>query len=224
MLIWNHLFFFYTDRQRDNIVFRNHSHKRFYEEQSMDKFLIVGLGNPGDEYERTRHNTGFMVVDAFAREAGVDFQDKRYGFVAETSVKGRKIFLLKPTTFMNLSGNAVRYWLGKENIPVEHLLVVVDDLSLPLGNLRLKGNGSNGGHNGLGNIQQVLGTQKYARLRVGIGNEFQRGMQVEWVLGKYGSEEMQTLEPAIKTAGEIIKSFALAGIDITMNQFNHRKS
>lgn len=190
----------------------------------MDKFLIVGLGNPGDEYERTRHNTGFMVLDAFAKEAGVDFQDKRYGFVAETSVKGRKLFLLKPTTFMNLSGNAVRYWLGKENIPVEHLLVVVDDLSLPLGNLRLKGNGSNGGHNGLGNIQQVIGTQKYARLRVGIGNEFQRGMQVEWVLGKYGSEEMQTLEPAIKTAGEIIKSFALAGIDITMNQFNHRKS
>lgn len=188
----------------------------------MDKFLIVGLGNPGCEYDKTRHNTGFMVVDAFAKEVGADFQDRRYGYVAETSVKGRKLFLLKPTTFMNLSGNAVRYWLGKENIPIEHLLVIVDDLSLPLGKLRLKGNGSNGGHNGLGHIQQVIGTQQYARLRVGIGNEFQRGMQVEWVLGKYNSDEMQILEPAIKTAWDIIKSFSLAGIDVTMNQFNHK--
>lgn len=188
----------------------------------MEKFLIVGLGNPGDEYDMTRHNTGFMVLDEFARQSGVAFQDKRYGFVAECSVKGRKLILLKPTTFMNLSGNAVRYWMNKENIPVEHLLVVVDDLSLPLGNLRLKGSGSNGGHNGLGNIQSVIGTQKYARLRVGIGNDFQRGMQVEWVLGKYNGEEMQTLAPAIGTACEIIKSFALAGIDITMNQFNHK--
>lgn len=194
-----------------------------HKETDMEKFLIVGLGNPGAEYDGTRHNTGFMVADAFAKENGATFEDKRYGFVAETSVKGRKIFLLKPTTFMNLSGNAVRYWMNKENIPVEHLLVVVDDLSLPLGSLRLKGNGSNGGHNGLGNIQQVIGTQKYARLRVGIGNDFQRGMQVEWVLGKYNDEEMQTLNPAIKTSCEIIKSFALAGIDITMNQFNHKK-
>ena len=189
----------------------------------MEKFLIVGLGNPGSEYSGTRHNTGFMVADAMAEEAGVSFSDKRYGFVAETSVKGRKLFLLKPTTFMNLSGNAVRYWMNKENIPMEHLLVVVDDLSLPLGALRLKGSGSNGGHNGLGNIQSVMGTQKYARLRVGIGNDFPRGMQVEWVLGRYDSEEMETLKPAIKTACEIIKSFALAGIDITMNQFNHKK-
>ncbi len=185
--------------------------------------MIVGLGNPGAEYEMTRHNTGFMVVDELARQSGAAFQDKRYGFVAEASVKGRKLILLKPTTFMNLSGNAVRYWMNKENIPVEHLLVVVDDLSLPLGNLRLKGSGSNGGHNGLGNIQSVIGTQKYARLRVGIGNDFQRGMQIEWVLGKYNSEEMQTLSPAIDTACEIVKSFALAGIDITMNQFNHKK-
>ena len=189
----------------------------------MDKFVIVGLGNPGDEYDKTRHNTGFMVADAFASQAGVTFQDKRYGFVAETSVKGRKIILLKPTTFMNLSGNAVRYWMNKGNIPVEHLLVIVDDLSLPLGNLRPKGNGSTGGHNGLGNIQSVIGTQKYARLRIGIGNDFPRGMQVEWVLGKYDEEDMKTLAPSIDTACEIIKSFALAGIDITMNQFNHKK-
>lgn len=189
----------------------------------MEKFLIVGLGNPGDEYDMTRHNTGFMTLDSFAEEAGVTFSDKRYGFVAEASVKGRKLILLKPTTFMNLSGNAVRYWMNKENIPMEHLLVIVDDLSLPLGTLRLKGSGSNGGHNGLGNIQSVMGTQKYARLRIGIGNDFPRGMQVEWVLGKYDAEDMKTLTPAIKTAGEIIKSFALAGIDITMNQFNHKK-
>lgn len=189
----------------------------------MDKFLIVGLGNPGSEYSQTRHNTGFMVLDSFAKGRDTTFEDKRYGYIAETSVKGRKLILLKPTTFMNLSGNAVRYWLNKENIPIEHLLVIVDDLSLPLGSLRLKGSGSNGGHNGLGNIQSVLGTQKYARLRVGIGNDFPKGMQVEWVLGKYDCEDILTLNPAIEKCGDIIKSFALAGIDITMNQFNHRK-
>lgn len=189
----------------------------------MDKYLIVGLGNPGDEYAGTRHNTGFMVLDAFAKASNIVFDDRRYGFVAETSVKGRKVFLLKPTTFMNLSGNAVRYWMNKENIALERLLVVVDDLSLPLGALRLKGNGSNGGHNGLGNIQSVIGTQQYARLRVGIGNDFPRGMQIDWVLGKYDEEDMKVLSPSIETATEIIKSFVLAGIDVTMNQFNKRK-
>ena len=189
----------------------------------MEKFLIVGLGNPGDEYSGTRHNTGFMVLDALAKASNIVFEDRRYGFTAEASIKGRRLILLKPTTFMNLSGNAVRYWLNKENIPLEHLLVVVDDLSLPLGALRLKANGSNGGHNGLGNIQSVLGTQQYARLRVGIGNDFPRGGQIDWVLGKYDEEDMKILEPSINTAVEIIKSFALAGIDITMNQFNHKK-
>ena len=185
----------------------------------MDKYLIVGLGNPGAEYDGTRHNTGFMVLDAFAQAAGVSFDDRRYGFVAECSLKGRKVFLLKPTTYMNLSGNAVRYWLNKENIDQKRLLVVVDDLSLPLGAFRLKGNGSNGGHNGLGHIQQLIG-QQYARLRMGIGNEFARGAQVDWVLGKYSSEDMQTLQPSIDTAVDMIKSFVLAGIDITMNQYN----
>ena len=185
----------------------------------MDKFLIVGLGNPGYEYENTRHNTGFMVLDKMAESAGVSFEDKRYGYVAETSIKGRKVFLLKPTTYMNLSGNAVRYWLQKENIDQKRLLVVVDDLSIPLGDYRLKGNGSNGGHNGLGNIQQLIG-QQYARLRMGIGNEFQRGQQVDWVLGKYTDEDMRTLQPSIDEAVEIIRSFVLAGLDITMNQFN----
>ena len=185
----------------------------------MDKYLIVGLGNPGYEYENTRHNTGFMVLDKMAESAGVSFEDKRYGYVAETSIKGRKVFLIKPTTYMNLSGNAVRYWLQKENIDQKRLLVVVDDLSIPLGDYRLKGNGSNGGHNGLGNIQQLIG-QQYARLRMGIGNDFQRGQQVDWVLGKYTDEDMRTLQPSIDEAVEIIRSFVLAGLDITMNQFN----
>ncbi len=188
----------------------------------MDKFLIVGLGNPGDEYAGTRHNTGFMVLDAFAKASNIVFDDRRYGFIAETSLKGRKIFLLKPTTYMNLSGNAVRYWMNKENIDLARLLVVVDDLSLPLGALRLKGKGSNGGHNGLGNIQSVIGTQQYARLRIGIGNEFPKGMQVDWVLGKYDEDDLKTLSPSIGTAVEIIKSFVLSGLDITMNQFNNK--
>ena len=185
----------------------------------MDKYLIVGLGNPGYEYENTRHNTGFMVLDKMAESVGVSFEDKRYGYVAETSIKGRKVFLLKHTTYMNLSGNAVRYWLQKENIDQKRLLVVVDDLSIPLGDYRLKGNGSNGGHNGLGNIQQLIG-QQYARLRMGIGSDFQRGQQVDWVLGKYTDEDMRTLQPSIDEAVEIIRSFVLAGLDITMNQFN----
>ena len=185
----------------------------------MDKYLIVGLGNPGYEYENTRHNTGFMVLDKMAESVGVSFEDKRYGYVAETSIKGRKVFLLKPTTYMNLSGNAVRYWLQKENIDQKRLLVVVDDLSIPLGDYRLKGNGSNGGHNGLGNIQQLIG-QQYARLRMGIGSDFQRGQQVDWVLVKYTDEDMRTLQPSIDEAVEIIRSFVLAGLDITMNQFN----
>ena len=185
----------------------------------MDKYLICGLGNPGRDYEMTRHNTGFMVLDAFAEASNLVFEDRRYGFVAETSLKGRKVLLLKPTTFMNLSGNAVRYWLDKERIDQSRLLFVSDDVALPLGAFRLKGSGSNGGHNGLGHIQQLIG-QHYARLRMGIGNDYPRGAQVDWVLGKYTEEDLKTLRPAIETAVEIIKSFVLAGIDVTMNQYN----
>ncbi|HEY9551298.1 MAG TPA: aminoacyl-tRNA hydrolase [Prevotella sp.] len=185
----------------------------------MDKYLICGLGNPGYEYEDTRHNTGFMVIDAFAKASNAAFEDKRYGFMAETSLKGRKVFLLKPTTFMNLSGNAVRYWLTKENIDQKRLLVISDDIALPLGAFRLKGNGSNGGHNGLGHIQQLIG-QDYPRLRMGIGNEYPKGGQIDWVLGKYTAEDMTVLQPSIDYAVQIIKSFVLAGLDITMNQFN----
>ena len=185
----------------------------------MDKYLICGLGNPGTEYAGTRHNTGYMVLDAFAEASNIHFEDKRYGFVAETSLKGRKVFLLKPTTYMNLSGNAVRYWLNQEKIDQQRLLVVSDDVDLPLGAFRLKASGSNGGHNGLGHIQQLIG-QNYARLRMGIGNDYPRGAQVEWVLGKYDEEELKVLKPSLDTAVDIIKSFVLAGIDITMNQYN----
>jgi len=185
----------------------------------MDKYLIVGLGNPGDEYAGPRHNTGYMVLDAFAKASNIVFDDRRYGFVAETSLKGRKVFLLKPTTYMNLSGNAVRYWLNHENIDQNHLLVISDDVALPLGDFRLKGSGSNGGHNGLGHIQQLIG-QQYARLRMGIGNDYPQGAQVDWVLGRYSEDDKKALQPAIDLACDIIRSFVLAGIDITMNQYN----
>jgi PTH1 family peptidyl-tRNA hydrolase len=189
----------------------------------MDKYLITGLGNPGEEYAGTRHNTGWMVLDALAASASnVVFQDKRYGFVAEMSLRGRKLFLLKPTTYMNLSGNAVRYWLDKENIDQSRLLVISDDLSLPLGAMRLKASGSNGGHNGLGHIQQLIG-QQYARLRMGIGNEFSRGRQIDYVLGRYDEDELKVLQPAIDTAVEVVKTFVLSGVDVAMNTFNKRK-
>ena len=185
----------------------------------MDKFLICGLGNPGGEYEGTRHNTGFMAVDAFAKAMDVTFQDKRYGFVAETSIKGRKVFLLKPTTFMNLSGNAVRYWLNEEKIDQSHLLVISDDVALPLADFRLKSNGSNGGHNGLGHIMQLIG-QDFARLRIGVGNNYPRGGQIEWVLGHYSDDEMKELQPTFDRSVEIMKSFVLQDINNTMNQYN----
>jgi len=185
----------------------------------MDKYLIVGLGNPGDEYAGTRHNTGYMVLDAFAKASNAVFSDRRYGFVAETSLKGRKVVLLKPTTYMNLSGNAVRYWLQKENIDQQRLLVISDDVALPLGHFRLKASGSNGGHNGLGHIQQLIG-QQYARLRMGIGSDYRQGGQIDWVLGRFSPEELEQLQPSIDTAVEMLRSFVLAGIDITMNQYN----
>ena len=186
------------------------------------KYLIVGLGNIGYEYENTRHNIGFRVLDALAKASNLVFTDGRYGATCELRLKGRVLVLLKPSTYMNLSGNAVRYWLQKENIPVENMLVVVDDLALPFGTLRLKPKGSDAGHNGLKNIQEVLGTQNYARLRFGIGNDFPKGHQVEHVLSRFPAEE-QTLMPArLEKAGEIIKSFCLSGLQATMNQFNNK--
>ena len=186
------------------------------------KYLITGLGNIGPEYWGTRHNIGFRVVNALAEDAGAPFTEERYGAVARMRVKNCELILLKPNTFMNLSGNAVRYWLQKENIPVENLLVVVDDLALPFGTLRLKPKGSDAGHNGLKNIQQLLGTQEYCRLRFGIGNDFPRGGQIDYVLGKFPSEELELMPEKLKRAVEIIKSFCLAGVQITMNQFNNK--
>lgn len=186
------------------------------------KYLIVGLGNIGSEYDGTRHNIGFSVLDALAKASNVIFEDKRYGFVGSMSVKGQQLILLKPSTYMNLSGNAVRYWMNKENIPVERTLIIVDDLALPLGALRMKPSGSDAGHNGLKHIAATLGTQAYPRLRFGIGNDFPKGGQVDFVLGKFSLEEQEKLKERIELAGEMIKSFCLAGINITMNQFNKK--
>lgn len=184
------------------------------------KYLIVGLGNIGDEYRDTRHNIGFKMLDAFAEASNIAFEDKRYGFVAHCRVKNAEIVLLKPSTYMNRSGNAVRYWLQQEKIPVENMLVLVDDLNLPFGSIRMRKQGSNGGHNGLGHIQQVLGTQNYARLRFGIGNEFTKGRQVNFVLGQWTDEEEKILPERLKIVCEIIPSFCLQGMDRTMNLFN----
>jgi PTH1 family peptidyl-tRNA hydrolase len=185
------------------------------------KYLIVGLGNIGPEYENTRHNIGFKVLDAFAEASNLFFTDNRYGFTCKGRLRNKEIVLLKPSTFMNLSGNAVRYWLKKENIPVENLLVIVDDLALPFGTLRMKGNGSDAGHNGLRSIQDLIG-EKYPRLRFGIGNNFTKGQQVNYVLGEFTEEEKKLLPERMEKAGEMIKSFCLAGIQITMNQYNNK--
>lgn len=186
----------------------------------MAKYLIVGLGNIGDEYANTRHNIGFKMLDAFAEASNIAFEDKRYGFVGKGRVKNAEIVLLKPSTFMNLSGNAVRYWMQQENIPIENLLVLVDDLNLPFGAIRIRKQGSNGGHNGLGHIQQVLCSDNYARVRFGIGNEYTRGTQIHFVLGEWTDEESQILPERIAIVKQIIPSFCLQGIDKTMNLFN----
>ena len=186
------------------------------------KYLVVGLGNIGPEYEGTRHNSGFMVVDEYARKNSVNFTEQRYGETADLSIKGRKVILLKPNTFMNLSGNAVRYWMQKEGIGIENLLVVVDDLALPFGQLRLKPKGSAAGHNGLRNIEEMIGTENYARLRFGLGNNYQRGGHIDFVLGKFTNEELDALSERLNVACDMITSFVLAGIQVTMNQFNNK--
>lgn len=184
------------------------------------KYLIVGLGNIGDEYANTRHNIGFRMLDAFAKASNITFEDKRYGFVGKGRVKNAELVLLKPSTYMNLSGNAVRYWMQQEKIPVENILVLVDDLNLKFGAIRIRKQGSNGGHNGLGNIQSVLGTENYARVRFGIGNEYTRGAQVNFVLGQWTEEEEQQMPDRLALVSEIIPSFCLQGIDRTMNLYN----
>lgn len=185
------------------------------------KYLIVGLGNIGDEYVGTRHNIGFRVVNALAENIqAAAWEDRRYGFVTQGRTKNAELILLKPSTYMNLSGRAVHYWMEKENIPVERLLIICDDLSLPFGKLRLRSAGSDGGHNGLKNIAQLIGTQAYARLRFGIGNDFARGQQVDFVLGHFSEEDLATMDEHVATAVEAIKTFCLAGINVAMNQYN----
>ena len=186
------------------------------------KYLIAGLGNIGQEYRFSRHNIGFMVLDALAEASNAVFSENRYGSTCEIRIKNKVMLLLKPSTYMNLSGNAVRYWLQKEHIPIENLLVVVDDLALPFGTLRLKPKGSCAGHNGLANIETLLSTQLYARLRFGIGNNFPKGMQIEYVLGSFFPEEQQVLPLRIERACDIIRSFCLAGLQNTMNLYNNK--
>ena len=188
------------------------------------KYLIVGLGNIGSEYQETRHNIGFITLDAFAKASNVFFTENRYGSVCEYKLKNKTLILLKPSTFMNLSGNAVRYWMKEEKIDIENLLVVVDDLALPFGTLRLKPKGSNAGHNGLKNIEEILGTDQYARLRFGIGSNFEKGRQIEYVLGKFDIKEKELLPTRLDIAIEIIKNFALTGVQNTMNLFNNNQA
>jgi PTH1 family peptidyl-tRNA hydrolase len=184
------------------------------------KYLIVGLGNIGTEYDNTRHNIGFTILDALAKASNISFSDKRYGFVAEMKHASRTLILLKPNTFMNLSGRSVHYWMQKENIPVENVLILVDDLALPIGKIRVRSKGGDAGHNGLKSIQQIICTNEYSRLRFGIGDDFPRGRQVEHVLGKWSREEEEIVNTKLEKCFEIIKSFATIGIELTMTKFN----
>lgn len=194
----------------------------FFLEYVHMKFLVIGLGNIGKEYWGTRHNIGFRIVNELIDSTDTPFTEERYGAIARIRVKNAELVVLKPNTYMNLSGNAVRYWLQKENVPVTQLLIVVDDFSLPFGSLRIKPRGSHAGHNGLRHIEETLGTNGYARLRFGIGDDFSRERQIDFVLSKFSDGETEKLPERIKQAVEMIKSFCLAGIDITMNLFNHK--
>lgn len=188
--------------------------------QEMKKFLIVGLGNIGAEYVNTRHNIGFKILDYFANQESISFQTQKLGELAEFKIKGRTVLLLKPNTYMNLSGKAVKYWMEKENIEKENILVITDDLNLSFGSIRIKAKGSDGGHNGLKNIQLLLNSTEYPRYRFGISDAFKKGKQVDYVLGEWSIEEKEALKERLGVSAEIIKSFALAGLNNTMNLFN----
>jgi len=190
--------------------------------KGISKYLIAGLGNIGGEYADTRHNIGFMMLDRLAEDAKLAFSDKRYGAVAEYKYRGRILVLLKPSTYMNLSGQAVAYWLKKKKVEIGNLLVLVDDLALPFGTLRLKGKGSDGGHNGLKSINETLGTQDYARLRFGVGNEFEQGRQVDYVLSRWTEEEAAAMPERLRLTSDIMRGFATIGIQRTMNIFNNK--
>jgi PTH1 family peptidyl-tRNA hydrolase len=186
----------------------------------MKKFLIVGLGNIGAEYVNTRHNIGFKILDFFARKENLTFQTAKLGDITEYKIKGRTLFLLKPNTYMNLSGKAVKYWMDKENISKENVLVITDDLNLSFGSIRIKPKGSDGGHNGLKNIQLLLNSVDYPRYRFGISDAFKKGKQVDYVLGEWSDEEKENLIERLEISSQIITSFALAGLNETMNQYN----
>jgi PTH1 family peptidyl-tRNA hydrolase len=186
------------------------------------KYLIVGLGNIGEEYQDTRHNIGFTILDALAEASNVVFMDKRYGFIGEYKYKARTFLLLKPSTYVNLSGKAVNYWLKKEKVPIERLLIVVDDISLPFGTLRLRPRGGDAGHNGLISIQQTLGHHNYTRVRFGIGHEFHPSQQVDYVLGSWTPEEKKELPQKINLVHDMIRSFGTLGVERTMNLFNNK--
>lgn len=186
------------------------------------KYLVVGLGNVGAKYENTRHNVGFKVADFLAEKSATSFLDQRYGATATVKHRGRTLILLKPNTFMNLSGKAVNYWMQKEKIPLDRVIIVTDDLSLPFGKHRLRMKGSDGGHNGLKNINAVLGRQDYARLRIGIGDEFHKGGQIDYVLGEWSAEEEKTLGDRISVAADTCLSFTVLGGPQTMTNFNNK--
>ena len=195
------------------------------EEDTAMKYLIAGLGNIGAEYEGTRHNSGFMVVDRLLKACTAEGEKPtyvldRHAYRAEAKWRGRSLVLIRPTTYMNLSGKAVQYWLQKEKIPLENLLVVVDDIALPVGKIRMKKQGSGGGHNGLANIEQMLHTSSYCRLRIGVGNNFGQGHQIDYVLGRFSNEEQAMLEPALDRAVDAIKTFVTLGVDRAMNMYN----
>lgn len=198
--------------------------KRYKEENNdiVAKYLIVGLGNVGSEYEGTRHNVGFMVVDALAKEGEARWTLERHAYRTEVRHKGRQLILIKPTTYMNLSGKAVKYWLQSEKIELANLLVVVDDIALDPGVIRIKKQGAAGGHNGLTDIENLLGTQNYNRLRVGVGSQFSRGRQVDYVLGQFTAAELPTVEASVKTACDAVRCFTTQGIDRTMNLYNKK--
>jgi PTH1 family peptidyl-tRNA hydrolase len=198
-------------------IFKNNNKQ---EETPMKKFLIVGLGNIGAEYANTRHNIGFKILDYFTRKESISFQTAKLGDVAEFKTKGRTLILLKPNTYMNLSGKAVKYWMEKENIEKENILVITDDLNLSFGTIRIKSKGSDGGHNGLKNIQLLLNSTEYPRFRFGISDEFKKGKQVDYVLGEWNEEEKTKLQERLELGSEIISSFALAGLANTMNIYN----
>ena len=197
-----------------------HEHQKNNIKSVSNKFLIVGLGNIGAEYVNTRHNIGFKIVDFFAKKEGINFETVKLGTIAEYKFKGRTFFLLKPNTYMNLSGKAVKYWMDKENIPLENIMVIADDLNLSFGTIRIKPKGSDGGHNGLKNINLVLNTTNYNRFRFGISDEFKKGKQIDYVLGDWDDDEKTKLPERLELASEIIKSLGTAGLENTMTSFN----